>query len=134
MVNEQSNVVRERELPPPEIRREYYTVDADGYLATTLALTDAEAVRYTGLLTEKPPERQSSGFMTIQLTPDEIAEIAWTRVRKRRSELLAESDWVVTKAMDQGTPVPADWQEYRQALRDVTNQTDPHNIAWPAKP
>jgi Phage tail assembly chaperone protein len=134
MVNEQSNVIPEPNLPPAEIRSEYYIADDEGFLKTTLLLTAEEVVNYTGLLTEKPPERESAGLVMVQLTPDEIDEIAWTRARKRRAELLAESDWVVTKAMDQGTPVPADWQAYRQALRDITSQTDPFNIVWPTKP
>lgn len=134
MVDEQSNIRTQRELPPPELRTEYYIADEEGFLKTTLALTAEEAAHYTGLLTEKPPERESTGVVMVQLSQEEIIAIAWTRVRNRRAALLSESDWVVTKAMDQGVPVPADWQAYRQALRDVTNQTDPFNITWPIKP
>jgi len=28
----------------------------------------------------------------------------------------------------------AEWVAYRQALRDLTTQTDPFNITWPASP
>jgi hypothetical protein len=28
----------------------------------------------------------------------------------------------------------AEWSAYRQALRDVTTQTDPFSITWPTKP
>jgi hypothetical protein len=46
--------------------------------------------------------------------------------------LLAETDWVG------GTDVPeaikTTWNTYRQALRDITTQTDPDNITWPTKP
>lgn len=54
--------------------------------------------------------------------------------RIRRKKELNESDWVVTRAVDTGTPVPPEWQSYRQQLRDITNQSDPYNIIWPQKP
>lgn len=53
-------------------------------------------------------------------------------VRARRNELLAQSDW--TQLADS----PADkaaWAQYRQALRDLTDQTGfPDNITWPDTP
>ena len=55
--------------------------------------------------------------------------------RDKRDRLLAESDWVTIRAMDTGNPVPTEWQTYRQALRDVPQQTGfPENIEWPEKP
>ena len=70
------------------------------------------------------------------LTADEITAIvtaqAWKCVRKERDTLIAETDWVG------GTDVPdaikTKWNSYRQALRDVTSQSDPENITWPTKP
>lgn len=59
---------------------------------------------------------------------------AWNAVRGNRSDLLRASDWIVTKATETGTAVPTAWAEYRQALRDITNQTDPLNIVWPTPP
>jgi hypothetical protein len=53
----------------------------------------------------------------------------------KRDSLLAESDWIVIRAVDQGTPIPTDWQTYRQALRDITKQSGyPANIVWPVAP
>lgn len=55
--------------------------------------------------------------------------------RWRRDSLLAETDWVVTRSMENLEDVPDEWKEYRQALRDVTNQEGfPKTIEWPAKP
>ena len=67
-------------------------------------------------------------------TQDEALRKEWGRFRARRNKLLAESDWVVVRAADRGEPVPTDWQTYRQALRDVTDQPDPFNIVWPTPP
>ena len=58
--------------------------------------------------------------------------------RDKRNKLLAESDWVTVKAVDQnaadnlGIQVPQVWLDYRQALRDITTQDGfPHNVIWP---
>lgn len=59
---------------------------------------------------------------------------AWVQARGRRDQLLAACDWVVTRAADRGEPVPTDWQVYRQALRDITDQPDPMGLVWPERP
>lgn len=61
-------------------------------------------------------------------------EAAWRAARNRRNDLMVATDWVVLRAADRGEPVPPEWLAYRQALRDVTAQTDPLNIAWPVAP
>lgn len=60
---------------------------------------------------------------------------AENQVIATRDVLLDQSDWIVVRAVDQGTPIPTDWQTYRQALRDVTKQPGyPTNIVWPVAP
>jgi len=55
--------------------------------------------------------------------------------RTLRDRLLSQCDWVVTKAQESGEEVPKEWREYRQALRDITEQPGfPDNIDWPAAP
>jgi len=70
------------------------------------------------------------------LSETEIANIitlhAWKCVRKQRNDLLIESDW--TQGADVPDTIKTAWVSYRQALRDVTKQTDPDNITWPTKP
>lgn len=75
----------------------------------------------------------------IPFTPEEIAtqqaaelENAWKSIRENRNKLLSESDW--TQVSD--APVDkAAWAVYRQALRDLPNNTeDPFNPVWPLKP
>jgi len=64
-----------------------------------------------------------------------IAEQPAKEARAKRDRLLADSDWVTIRATDTGTAVPTEWQTYRQALRDITEQTGfPENIEWPSKP
>jgi len=59
----------------------------------------------------------------------------WAALRAERDRLLAETDWVVVKAQEAGEAVPAAWQAYRTALRDLpANTTDPASPVWPTKP
>lgn len=58
----------------------------------------------------------------------------WDVVRTERDLKLTETDWVVIKALESGTPVPPEWVAYRQALRNITEQTDPFDIIWPELP
>lgn len=61
--------------------------------------------------------------------------------RDSRDKLLADCDWVITKAIDQnaqdnfGIQIPVVWLTYRQALRDIPQQEGfPITINWPVKP
>lgn len=54
-------------------------------------------------------------------------------VRLRRNGLLAQSDWTQLPDVPQATS--ALWTAYRQALRDVPQQSGfPSKITWPAAP
>ena len=56
-------------------------------------------------------------------------------IRIKRNELLTETDWVVVKHNELGTPIPQKWLDYRQALRDITEQSGfPDNVEWPTAP
>ena len=66
---------------------------------------------------------------------DQEHQIAAEQARKTRDKLLSDCDWVTVRATDTETPVPQDWLDYRQTLRDITTQTGfPHNITWPTDP
>ena len=56
-------------------------------------------------------------------------------VREARNVRLAATDWVVIKAIETGTPVPAEIAAERQALRDISAQEGfPWTIDWPTMP
>ena len=62
----------------------------------------------------------------------------WTLIRRERNRLLAETDWVVIKARENGGQVPAAWKTYRVALRNIPSEqsdaTKYSEITWPTKP
>ena len=62
----------------------------------------------------------------------------WTLIRRERTRLLAETDWVVIKARENGGQVPAAWKTYRVGLRNIpSDQSDAtkySEITWPTKP
>ena len=62
----------------------------------------------------------------------------WILIRQDRTRLLAETDWVVIKARENGGTVPAAWKTYRVALRDIPSEqsekTKYSEITWPTQP
>jgi len=77
--------------------------------------------------------------VTLVEDPAKVAaktQAQWTSVRAQQSDLLYKSDWTCS-VIDPPAPILAQrdqWVAYRQALRDVTSQSDPFNISWPAPP
>lgn len=63
-------------------------------------------------------------------TANEV-ESQWASVRSDRNAHLSACDW--TQLPDAPVDTAA-WAEYRQALRDITEQADPFNIVWPTEP
>ena len=69
------------------------------------------------------------------LTEQELNERKANSVRSKRNALLASSDWIVIMHTEKGTNIPAEWEIYRQSLRDITAQPGfPHDVTWPTKP
>lgn len=72
----------------------------------------------------------------ILLSESEILSISTQKeseVREERNLLLSQSDW--TQCRDVNLSNDIEWVEYRQKLRDITNQPEfPHTVTWPKKP
>ena len=84
------------------------------------------------------------GWHLRQKTDEEVAQYRAglaEQARRLRDDLLADSDWIVTKAIEQnamdglGVQIPVVWLDYRQALRDIPQQPGfPDNVTWPTAP
>lgn len=74
----------------------------------------------------------------VALTAEQIADrdaAKASEVREKRDDLLSECDWIVVKSYETGANIPAEWELYRQALRDIPSQEGfPHTVEWPTKP
>jgi hypothetical protein len=73
----------------------------------------------------------------VPLTTEEIetsTNSEWQKIRAIRNRLLEESDWTALVDTPFSIEKKAQWQEYRQALRDVPTQNSPYEIIWPTKP
>ena len=70
----------------------------------------------------------------VALTPVEIASMTAAKeqgVRKQRNTLLTATDYFALTDV----PMNAEMTTYRQALRDITVQTNfPYSVVWPTKP
>lgn len=64
-------------------------------------------------------------------------DIAAQEIISKRNNLLLDSDWTELIGSEKrlGDILYKKWQQYRQDLRDITDQADfPLNIVWPTKP
>jgi hypothetical protein len=86
-----------------------------------------------------PPKPESYfvwDWSSNQWVDPRTTETQWPIVRQKRNQLLQQSDWTDTASAlaRLGQELYNQWQTYRQALRDVTDQPDPFNITWPTPP
>jgi hypothetical protein len=87
--------------------------------------------------------QQSDGSWAQELVKKNISEEQYQNnvarqaqaVKADRDRMIAGTDWLVTKSVEAGTPIPTAWQTYRQALRDIPSQEGfPFNVVWPTRP
>lgn len=74
--------------------------------------------------------------ITLVEDPAKVAQKTanqWDSVRAEQKQKLYESDWTCS-VIDNVPPNRDEWVTYRQALRDVTKQSDPFAIEWPQRP
>ena len=67
-----------------------------------------------------------------EVAPTVNLEQQWQAVRTQRDLRLMACDW--TQLPDVPLTTKEAWASYRQALRDITQQSDPFEIVWPARP
>ena len=60
---------------------------------------------------------------------------AFYDVRKKRNELLNQTDWMIARAVEKSEEIPETLKIYRQTLRDLPDLYDnPDDIVWPKLP
>lgn len=69
------------------------------------------------------------------LIPTVNDDAAWEAIRADRDAILAKSDWTQIGDSPLEAGSKQDWQTYRQALRDITDDfATPDVVVWPTKP
>jgi hypothetical protein len=111
------------------------------FINTNFELTVPEGYTLKEFEESELPESLSSSHYFLDNTwtynPPKTTDLdqienAWNSVRSERNRLLQNSDW--TQLPDVPLTTKELWAAYRQSLRDITNQSDPFNIAWPIPP
>jgi hypothetical protein len=86
------------------------------------------------LTTEEITEQETKETLFNEGAFDRAIE----QLRKDRNKLLADSDWEVTMAKEKGTTLSAGFKNWRQELRDITNDLttveEVEAVEFPTKP
>ena len=92
----------------------------DGFVAIEPGLLANGILESDGTIREATEEEMAADLLAFSTEADSLMN------RNIRNKLLSESDWVVTKALEAGETVAADWTAYRDGLRDL-----PDHAEWP---
>lgn len=115
-------------LIPDELLASY---DVYPYTRPAVPEYDSLSHRLTDGAFEQVDGVWSLPYVVEQLPLDQ----AERNIRSRRDGLLQDTDWIVIKSYERGENIPAEWELYRQALRDITAQAGfPYSVEWPTKP
>lgn len=77
---------------------------------------------------------QGTEWAVLPEVPAQDTTVVWADVRRERNARLSACDWTQLPDSPLTNEARTDWAEYRQALRDVTEQADPFAIVWPVQP
>ena len=76
-------------------------------------------------------------YTVIDKVGEELTEATrskWSIVREERRNLLVNTDYTQMPDYPITNELKAQWATYRQALRDITLQSDPFNLTQPTRP
>lgn len=99
-----------------------------------------QTTRFQSVVRSGPEETNGQWFWVYaavdwgQEAIDAATEAQWVSVRTERNKKLSDSDWTQLPDCPLTNTKQTQWATYRQALRDITSQTDPFNIVWPQEP
>lgn len=113
-----------------------YADEAHGVLLTEGMPSADDCYVKDGAITPYPDRPSTDHFWNGSVWVLDEAKLE-RRLRAQRDRLLAESDWTDTASAQGrlGSPLYYRWQDYRQALRDVTKQSGfPLDVVWPTPP
>lgn len=117
------------------------------------SFTDEEIADAGYVFAGFPPEHNSetqkatwsgTAWVVSDRTAEElqaVQDLLWAEIRQQRDEKINDFEWRVSRYLSetrQGisptTDTISELDAYMQALRNITDQTDPSNISWPTEP
>jgi hypothetical protein len=115
--------------------KSYAVLSSDGYVVSTCH-TDKpqpDMVELSQTINDAPTPWHKYHLATDQWVEDKPLEVCAFEAKQQRQRLLTESDW--TQLPDVPVNTKYAWVTYRQALRDITEQSGyPTEIIWPTPP
>ena len=92
---------------------------------------------------DKNQTKPTEDELNAKIAELEVAE-PFKLLREKRNKLIAETDWTQLKDISLDSIREKNWNEYRQALRDLPNGSTPKldsdgdldmsSVTWPTKP
>jgi hypothetical protein len=87
-------------------------------------------VLFDGVLRDATPEE----IIQFDIDEQNAVNVKLAYIRHQRDIKLNNSDWTQGNDSPLTAEKKSEWATYRQALRDITEQSDPFNIVWPTIP
>ena len=103
-----------------------------------VAVTDPQLSSHRDKVEDVEPFEKDGKWYTKKVTPyvddTPAPEEKWAGVRNIRNRKLIDTDWTRMDDVTITNSKKEEYKTYRQALRDITTQSDPDNITWPTEP
>jgi hypothetical protein len=100
--------------------------------------TPIDGCQYTVEIRQQSDNTWAQELVKVEISEEQYQNnvaLQTQAVKADRDRMIASTDWIVTKSIESGEPVPDAWRTYRQALRDIPAQAGfPFDITWPARP
>jgi hypothetical protein len=97
-----------------------------------------DGYQYTVHIVEQSDGSWAHEVLKVEISEDQYqsnVNLQKQAVKADRDRMIASTDWIVTKSLETGVPVPEAWRDFRQALRDIPSQAGfPFEVVWPTKP
>lgn len=119
----------------------YTLQDAEFFNNNSLIPIKIPQLRYNQIINSITPNKTINNTWDFNISikdlefnelPTDYIDIEWKNVRRHRNDLLNNSDW--SQLPDVPVNIREQYASYRQALRDITQQTNPFELLWPKKP
>ena len=112
---------------------ESMVIDGEGYGTLNIAMTYVDtSTQKLVSMPEQPSQYHVFNYTTRKW--DVSNTLAWEDIRAKRDRLLAECDWTTMPDVPLSDARKEAWVAYRQALRDITKQSNPLALVWPTPP